>query len=175
MTAPENSASAPDGTAGEAAPELKIIIVSENDRLSNEAMQTCGRLMAVFEESFIYRIAQGSFAVLEAPRHFREYLRAARSADLIFCISEHLVPGTAKRWIVDCIHRHQDSDFALVDMTAEGLTDSAAIQHALVSRPERSHPAVIRRYQSIQNTSTTSSSSWHIARPCHGPHHGINE
>jgi hypothetical protein len=131
--------------------------------------------MAAFDGNFTYQIARGNFATLETPVQFREYLRASRSADLIFCVSEHAVPGTAKRWIVDCIRRNQDRDFALVDMTVEGLTQSEEIQRALTSRPERLHPEVIRQVRPPQRSSTTTSSSWHIARPCHGPHYGINE
>ena len=175
MNAPEHLASLPIRDTGDAVPELKILIVSESDRLSNEAMQTCSHLMAAFDGNFIYQIARGSFAILEAPVHFREYLRASRSADLIFCVSEHAVPVTARRWIVDCIRRHQDSDFALVDMTSEGLTESEEIQRILKSQPERLHPAVIRQNRPHQNSSAIASSSWRAARPCHGPHYGINE
>lgn len=177
MNAPEHLEIRAARDAGDAVPELKILIVSESDRLSNEAMQTCNHLMAAFDGSFIYQIAQGSFATLEVPRQFREYLRAAHSADMIFCVSDHALPGTAKRWIVDCIRRHQESDFALVDMTLEGLTESEEIQRILKSRPDRLHPEVIRQNRPVQNSSITTSttSSWHIARPCHGPHYGINE
>lgn len=174
MSAVQYPAGGLRGEQGEATPELKIIIVSENENLSREAMHTCGHLMAVFEENFIYQIAQVTFPILAVPRHFGGYLRAARSADLIFCVSEHVLPGIALRWIVDSIRRHQDSAFALVDMTSEGLSDSEEVQHALISRRERTHPMVIRRNRLCQNTSTTSS-SWHIARPSHGPHYGINE
>ena len=166
---------APVREAEDAVPELKILIVSESDQLSNEAMQTCSHLMAAFDGNFTYQIAQGSFATLEAPVQFHEYLCASRSADLIFCVSEHAVPGTARRWIVDCIHWHQAGDFVLVDMTAEGLTESEMIQQALNSQPERLHPEVIRQIRPLQKNHTSTSSSWHIARPCHGPRYGINE
>jgi len=157
--------------AEDAVPELKILIVSESDQLSKEAMQTCSHLMAAFDGNFTYQIAQGSFASLEAPVRFGDYLRASHSADLIFCVSEHAVPVTARRWIVDCIRQHQAGDFVLVDMTSEGLTESEVIQRALTSRPEQLHPEVIRRIRPLEKNFTTTSSS----RPCHGPHYGINE
>lgn len=175
MNGPEDRARTAFQDGEDVVPELRILIVSESDQLLQAAMQTCNHLMAAFDGNFTYQIAQGSFATLEAPVNFREYLRASRCADLIFCVSEHAVPGTTRRWIVDCIRRHQDGDFVLVDMTVEGLTQSEEIQRTLKSQPERLHPKVIRQNRPIQNNSTTTSSSWHIARPCHGPHYGINE
>ena len=80
MNGSEYHGRAPVREAEDVVPELKILIVSESDQLSNEALQTCSHLMAAFDGNFTYQIAQGSFATLEAPVQFHEYLRASRSA-----------------------------------------------------------------------------------------------
>lgn len=142
------------------APEFQIIIVSENDHIAARAIHVCDQLMARFEGSFVYRIAMATFSALENPTQFEESLNAARTADMIFVVSDAGLPVIVTEWLKVCVRNHVDVPFAIADMTKQGLIDAVSLRDSSGPTSCRYGVDVIRQQprwvSSFVRTNTTS-------------------
>ena len=144
MTSP-NFGDSPCEAESIPAPEFQILILTENDQILGRAMQVCDYLIVRFDSSFVYRIAIATFAALENVRQFQESLRVARTADMIFVVSDAQLPATAMEWLQTCVRQHEDVSFAVADMTGQGIIDADALRECSVSGPRHCGVDVIRQ------------------------------
>lgn len=130
----QNSVDGADEADTSRAPEFQILILSENPQVLSRAMPVCNYLVTRFEGSFVYRIAIATFAALEKPGQYQESLRVARTADMLFVVSDVALPATPRGWLQACVCGHEDAAFAIADMTKHGIANADALLAGRTSR-----------------------------------------
>jgi hypothetical protein len=174
MTSPELVGDAADTGAAQA-PEFRITILFESEKVGRRAAQACHRLLTKFGDSFKYRIAVANFAALEAPAQFQQSLEFSRGADMLFVVSDAPLPATSKRWLMECIEEHADAPYALADMTREGLSCALGIKDTLHLSGRRYTADVIRQRESVPRTAVHVTAAVAYTPSTEIRHWGINE
>lgn len=156
-------------------PEFQVLILSENVQDLSRAMLVCDKLRARFKDSFMYSIAIATIAALEKAGQFQESLRLARTADMIFVVSDTPLSALSKDWLQACVRQHEDVPFVIADMTRHGTIDANALRASSVSGSRHSGVDVIREQPRwfTPNAPPSSTAPW-TSRDCLN-HWGINE